>query len=684
MRIFERGFCALLLCLAALPVRAEITRLHHDLTVRLDPETRELAADDTLTFTGNGEIALALGAAFSIEAATLDNQALPLQPGGTGRTDGLPYWAIKLGDEPAAHTLTLRYRGKLAPLESAMDHRDVLGPLPAMAGAAASYLPPSSGWYPLVEADTFTYRLRLDLPGDQRGLAPGRLIQEKQSPQGYHAEFEFTHPAEGIHLLAGPYQIKERMLNKTVRLRTYFHPDITSLADGYLDSIDGYMKLYNNWIGAYPFSEFSVVSSPLPTGFGIPTLTYLGIDVLRLPFIRFGSLGHEVLHNWWGNGVYVDWAHGNWSEGLTTFMADYTYKEQESPDAARAMRLGWLRDFAAIPIGQDEPVLRFTSRRHSASQTVGYHKVAFIFLMLRDTLGEEKFNAGLREFWRTQQFRTAGWTDLQRAFEHSARQDLRHFFEQWLTRNGAPRVTLNRVTVAATQKKYRINLTLTQSAPAYTLRVPVVVTTERGKEEHVVELSKQRAHYTVESVARPVSLALDPDLRLFRLLDPDEIPPILRQAINDPATRTAIPSTDADTLQSARQLAAKLLDHAPHFLDQDADLTNANAPLLIIGLHKDVGAFLNRNKLPSKPDSLTDKGTAQVWTARQPNGKVVVVVTAADNTALQALLRPLPHYGQQSFLVFEKNKVIEKGVWPTRGGEWKLAVETETSVPAAP
>ncbi len=98
-----------------------------------------------------------------------------------------------------------------------------------------------------------------------------------------------------------------------------------------------------------------MVSSPTPTGFGMPTLTYLGVEVLRLPFIRTTSLGHEVLHNWWGNGVYPDYAQGNWSEGLTTFMADYAYKERESDEAARDMRRGWLRDFAALAPGQDAP-----------------------------------------------------------------------------------------------------------------------------------------------------------------------------------------------------------------------------------------------------------------------------------------------------------------------------------------
>ena len=139
-----------------------------------------------------------------------------------------------------------------------------------------------------------------------------------------------------------------------MRLRTYFFRDLDAtagLADGYLEDTRRYLERYGDEIGAYPYTEFSVVASPLPTGFGMPTLTYLGADVLRLPFIRATSLGHEVLHNWWGNGVYVDYAQGNWSEGLTTFMADYAYKERESAEAAREMRQGWLRDFAAVPAG---------------------------------------------------------------------------------------------------------------------------------------------------------------------------------------------------------------------------------------------------------------------------------------------------------------------------------------------
>ena len=58
------------------------------------------------------------------------------------------------------------------------------------------------------------------------------------------------------------------------------------VAQAYLDDTAAYIERYSRDIGAYPYSEFSIVASPLPTGFGMPTLTYLGAEVLRLPFIR--------------------------------------------------------------------------------------------------------------------------------------------------------------------------------------------------------------------------------------------------------------------------------------------------------------------------------------------------------------------------------------------------------------
>jgi hypothetical protein len=83
--------------------------------------------------------------------------------------------------------------------------------------------------------------------------------------------------------------------------------------------------MYEDMLGPYPFRRFAVVENILPTGYGMPTFTLLGRQVLKLPFIPETSLGHEILHSWFGNSVYVDYAKGNWSEGLTSYLADHYY-----------------------------------------------------------------------------------------------------------------------------------------------------------------------------------------------------------------------------------------------------------------------------------------------------------------------------------------------------------------------
>ncbi len=34
--------------------------------------------------------------------------------------------------------------------------------------------------------------------------------------------------------------------------------------------------------------------------------TLLGRTVIKMPFIVYTSLGHEIAHNWWSNSVFVD------------------------------------------------------------------------------------------------------------------------------------------------------------------------------------------------------------------------------------------------------------------------------------------------------------------------------------------------------------------------------------------
>jgi aminopeptidase N len=657
------AFFAVVICALALPPAAmAASPAAHQIRVRIEPDSRLLQGRDSIRFDAPRAATLVLSARFRIDSLAVDGRRIEV----AGKPDGR-FQRITL---PAARRIDLGWSGMLAPLERNLDHRGTLTYAEPASGKEGTFLSSGSGWYPAVDGSLERYSLELDLPAAQRGLVPGRLIEEHQTGGRYRARFEFREPAEGITFIAGPYRIEERRVRtaagRELRLRTYFHAEIAGLASGYLDSVAGYLELYERWIGAYPFSEFSVVSSPTPTGFGMPTLTYLGIDVLRLPFIRATSLGHEVLHNWWGNGVYPDYARGNWSEGLTNFMADYAYRERESPEAASAMRLAWLRDYAAMPPGDDAPLARFSSRTHGASQIVGYNKPAMLFFMLRDAVGEAAFDEGVRGFWRAHRFRVASWDDLRGAFERASGQNLAAFFAQWLERTGAPALRIADAKAEPVAGGWRLSVTLEQGAPAYALSVPLAIRTAGGEITRRVELSRERGTAVLELPAEPLQVALDPELRLMRRLAAAEAPPILRDAMLAEHPRLITPTADAAVQAAARELAARLFDHA------QAERTRASA-LLVAGLHADIDAWLAREGMPFRPSTLAPgRGSAQVWTVRADDGRIVLLVSARDAQSLAALSAPLPHYGQQSYLVFEGARMLERGTWPAQPQVWIL------------
>ncbi|HJV81619.1 M1 family metallopeptidase, partial [Noviherbaspirillum sp.] len=478
-RLFARAICqplfVLLLVLANACARAAPPAL--ELHVDLNTDTREFKARAELVPPAQ-EFVFALHESLQVMSASAGGKVLAVHP--AGREGALRGWRVAMPS--GADKLRLEYGGTLPGLDRSLDHRGVLRSLPPMASSEGSFLPAGSAWYPQ-PADLFTYRLTLSVSNGQRALVAGRLLSEEVPADGtkpYRASFEFTQPADGIDLMAGPWIVREKMIarkdTEPLRLRTYFTRELDALpgmSDGYLDDTQAYIASYSEQIGAYPFAGFSIVASPLPTGFGMPTLTYIGADVLKLPFIRATSLGHEVLHNWWGNGVYVDYASGNWSEGLTTFMADYAYKERASADTAREMRLAWLRDFAAVPAGDRQTLSGFRSRTHGAAAAIGYGKSAMLFVMLRDAIGEQAFGKGIRAFWNKRRFQQASWNDLRLAFEQASGKPLDEFFKQWLTRAGGPTVTISDASLTSETGKPRLQLAVEQTSPAYALHLPV-------------------------------------------------------------------------------------------------------------------------------------------------------------------------------------------------------------------
>lgn len=651
----------IVLCLA-LPAVGADAYFELDVRVTIDPLRRALAGQGSLRVPAGGAEVVTLGerfrtAQFIFEGRHL-HQAASEIPGAVG-------WLLPASG--STREIAVSWQGSLEPVDSRLQHRETLDFSLPVTGDSGTYLPAASYWYPAVPGRFLRWRVRLDLPAGQRGLVPGRLVSESEGPSGYSAQFEFALAGEGIDLFAGPYVVAERLMQtsegREVRLRTYFFSELQDLAPGYLDSSVAYIQMFEKRIGAYPYPCFSVVASPTPTGFGMPSLTYLGADVLRLPFIRSSSLGHEVLHNWWGNGVFVDYAQGNWSEGLTTFMADYSFKELEGEAAAREARLGWMRDVSAVPPAQDMAISQFTSRTHGVSQILGYHKTATVLFMLREQIGPESFDKGLRSFWATHRFESAGWDDLQEAWELASGSSLSGFFGQWLRRQGVPFVQLESARRSTGPGRSMLRVTLTQDAIPWMLRVPLRLHFPHGTRDISVAIAESRNEVDIPEAEHVTAVSLDPDVKLLRRLGKGESPPILRDVMLSERTSLITLNSDPAFRDEAFRLAARLLEGTTE--EGTADSLPDTAAM-VVGSTSQVGDYLRRQfpeAEPEQPD-VSGKGDVSVWTVRGSRGPLLCIA-APDAASLGSVARSLPHYGKQSWLVFNHGRPVGRGIWPS-------------------
>jgi hypothetical protein len=642
----KRLFIALL-CL--LPVRVWADSLTHELDLVLRPASGTLIATDRIGFAAaRREFLFRLNRGLRVEAGQgvlerLDQDATA------------PLYRLR-ADRPFRQ-LVLRYRGR--PVFSA---RRGLGGMPqGDLSADGVYLDETSAWYPLGDARIRGVRLDVRAPDGWQVLSVGR-----RSEQAGRQRWETQRPLQGLYLVAGRFHRHVRQ-HGDIELSVWLLQDDPALAARYLDLMGGYIDHYSRLIGPYPYAGFAVVENRWPTGLGMPSFTLLGGQVLRLPFIPYTSLPHEILHNWWGNGVWVDYGRGNWSEGLTAYLADHWMKERRGQGAQYRLRaLQRYSNYAAR--GRDMPLLRFVSRHDEASQSVGYSKSLMFFHMLRRSLGDSAFEAGLRRLWRQYRYRRIGFEQALRAIVGGHPRILRRFLP-WLSRAGAPGLRLQAVERRRTGDGAELEFTLVQETDQpFDLAIPVRVSlADGGSLRRVLHLAKRQRHYRIPLARMPRELVIDPDYDVLRRLDPSEQPPALSQLFGG-ETWLVIP-TQAPVRERAawRALAEAWQRRYPGLrimTDADRYRFRGRLNLLVLGwdnrmLDEGLMARLSRGRYQLQRDGLT------VARQRYPADHVAVVLVNTDaqglstgfigapsEAAITALARKLPHYGAYGALAF--------------------------------
>ncbi|MDH3445180.1 MAG: M1 family aminopeptidase, partial [Deltaproteobacteria bacterium] len=417
--------------------------------------------------------------------------------------------------------LEIHYEGVFKPYEANSVSRDA--DVPNVIGKEGISL--TSTWYPRISGPA-KFRLTADLPKGYTAVSEAESIRRIETPGGISFSFQFDHPVDGITFVATDrYQIV-RDSYRGIELSAYFFPEDQALVRKYLDYAKKYIALYEGLLSPFPFKRFAIVENFLPTGYSMPTYTLLGQAVVRLPFIAETSLGHEILHQWFGNQVY-NGEDGNWSEGLTTYLADHFYQEQRGD--GEGYRKQMLIDYGNyVRSNNDFPLREFNRRFDSASRAIGYGKAAMVFHMLRGMLGDDIFFRALKRFLSEMQFLPATWTDVNKVFERQSGQKLAWYFEQWLNRTGLPELEMSAFALERSQGAPVLNFTLSQRGEVYRLEVPVTVVYRSGGEKKLrVPLEKRNKRVRIELEKDPAEIIIDKNYDIARKLTEPEIPPVI-------------------------------------------------------------------------------------------------------------------------------------------------------------
>tara|TARA_B100000686_G_scaffold149838_1_gene157138 strand:- start:587 stop:2734 length:2148 start_codon:yes stop_codon:yes gene_type:complete len=544
----------------------------------------------------------------------------------------------------------------------------------------------SDYFYPILESKNsmVTFDMKISLPKFWEPVSQGKREKLNALKGISNVRWNSAFPAEEIFLIVNRYKVFEEQY-KEISLYAFLLKEEENLANKYIETAKYYIDLYSKILGPYPYSKFALVENSQQTGYGMPSFTLMGSRIIRFPFILHSSYPHEILHNWWGNGVFPDPKDGNWSEGLTAYLADHFLLELKGKGSQYRFQ-EMMKYLSYVNDSNEFPIKEFTFRDSMATQAIGYGKLLMVFHMLRMELGENQFLKGLRKYYENYKYRHAGFKDIKKIFETVSGKNLDWFFEQWIQRKGAPRIELVDASYIATKGRYDLSIKIKKITPTYRFKLPVAIWKEGSEEPDIQNLlmDGENHNFLLNLSGKPKALRLDPYNEVFRILDKKEIPASIGQTFGSAEAIIVLPRfEEGEIFQGYRQFANSLIEKGnvkKTILNDSKTNLPSSLSLWVFGKNNEMQKILvsHLNKLGIVLEAegfrlnegfFSFKEHSFVFTIpRFENGKGTLTwLIASSKDVTPGLIRKLPHYGKYGYLVFKGDapENVVKGIWPS-------------------
>jgi aminopeptidase N len=229
-----------------------------------------------------------------------------------------------------------------------------------------------------------------------------------------------------------------------------------------------------------------------------------------------GVVSHEIAHQWFGDAVTENEWDDVWlSEGFATYFSNLFTEHFSGREAfVDAMKRGRIGAFRAER-QQKTAVVHQNAKGTGPDLTqVQYAKGGWVLHVLRGQVGTDNFWKGIQTYYKRYRDMNATTDDLRHSMEEVSGQDLKWFFDQWLTRVDAP-VIDGGWSYDAGKKQIIVELAQTQPGLPYRMPMELGITADSAGAVMQVEkilMTGMTLRLEISSDRAPRDVQLDPNV----------------------------------------------------------------------------------------------------------------------------------------------------------------------------
>ncbi len=388
---------------------------HADLSLRIDPDSRSLRGDATLTFSTGApldSIELDLDRNLPVDAIAVDGQ--PLAADRWRNPDGKLTIDLPQRLEPGRQIrIRVTYHGephvaKRAPWDGGFVWARTPDGKPwvasAVEGEGCDLFWPCID-HPMGKPKVVDEHITVPAPlvAAGNGVATGMTEANGWRTWHWRAKYPSTY---GIAINVGPYEVlsgeyRSRYGN-TIPLRFWYLPQNKAHAQDLFSEFPKMLDFFESTIGPYPFADekMGVVETP-HKGMEHQTINAYGNKYVKTPYGYDDLLQHEFAHEWFGNQLTnADWDDMWLHEGLGSYMQplymQYLHGDQEYFAALMQQRAS-IRNKAPLVSGKHKREEDVYDLKRGGPGGDIYTKGSLVLHTLRGLIGDAAFFRAVRE-----------------------------------------------------------------------------------------------------------------------------------------------------------------------------------------------------------------------------------------------------------------------------------------------